>query len=90
LAKRSKRSFGQLSTGGVVDDGNADKTARSHGVLDAVIEIGQQRARIVEAMKEALLRGDDAEALERARELTGLPSKRSTDSAQEESDESRT
>jgi hypothetical protein len=32
-------------------------------------------ARILERMKEALERGDDAEALEHARELTGLPRK---------------
>jgi hypothetical protein len=48
------------------------------GLVDTIIEMGQQRARILEAMKAALLRGVDAEALERARELTGLPSKRST------------
>ena len=46
-------------------------------VLDAVIEIGQQRQRLLVSMKEALQRGDDAEALELARELTGLPTKRS-------------
>jgi hypothetical protein len=45
------------------------------GVIDAVIEIGRQRAEILEAMKEALVRGDEVEALERARELTGLPSR---------------
>ena len=48
------------------------------GLVDTVIELGQQRARIMEAMRAALLRGDDAEALERARELTGVPSKQST------------
>jgi hypothetical protein len=52
------------------------------GLIDTVIEIGQERARIMEAMRAALLRGDDAEALERAR-ADGR-------SAQEESDESRT
>jgi hypothetical protein len=50
------------------------------GVLDAVIEIGQQREKILVAMREALVRGDDDEALERARELTGLPSKRPSNS----------
>jgi hypothetical protein len=45
-------------------------------VVDVLIEIGQQRARILEATKEALMSGDDAEALEYARELTGLPTKR--------------
>lgn len=48
------------------------------GVVDAVIKIGHQRAEILKAMKEALVRGDEDEALERARELTGLPSKRLT------------
>jgi hypothetical protein len=46
------------------------------GLLDALMEIGQERQKILVAMKEALLRGDDDEALERARELTGLPTKR--------------
>jgi hypothetical protein len=45
-------------------------------MVDVLIEIGQKRAKILEAMKEALVLGDDEEALERARELTGLPSKR--------------
>jgi hypothetical protein len=38
----------------------------------AVIEIGQQRSKIVEAVKEALLRGDEDEAFDRAREPTGV------------------
>ncbi len=42
-------------------------------LLDAVVEIGQARAKILVALKAALLRGDNDEALERARELTGLP-----------------
>ena len=45
------------------------------GLVDVLIEIGQKRARILEAMKEALVRGDNAEALEYARELAGLPKK---------------
>jgi hypothetical protein len=45
------------------------------GVIDAVAEIARERTKILESMKEALLRGDDDEALERARELTGLPRK---------------
>jgi uncharacterized membrane-anchored protein len=45
------------------------------GLLDSVVEIGRERAKILGAMKEALLRGDDAEALECARELTGLARK---------------
>lgn len=49
------------------------------GLVDAVVKIGQERAAILVAMKKALLRGDDDEALERARELTGLPSKRAAD-----------
>src|SRR5258707_15394408 len=45
----------------------------SSGLVDALIEISQERAKILEAMKQALLDGDDAEVLERARQLTGLP-----------------
>jgi hypothetical protein len=52
-----------------------EQTHVSEGLIDALMEIGQKRAEILEAMKQALLRGDDGEALERARELTGLPSK---------------
>lgn len=43
------------------------------GLIDVLLDIGRERQRIMAAMKEALLRGDDAEALECARELTGLP-----------------
>jgi hypothetical protein len=46
------------------------------GVIDAITEIARERTEILESMKAALLRGDDDEALERARELTGLPTKR--------------
>jgi hypothetical protein len=54
----------------------ADKEASaSRGLVDVLIEIRQERARILEAMKEALVRGDETEALEHARELTGLPRK---------------
>ena len=42
-------------------------------LIDAVLEMGMQRRKIEVAMKEALLRGDDREALELARELTGIP-----------------
>jgi hypothetical protein len=45
-------------------------------LIDAVLEIGRERAKILLAMREALLSGDEDEALERARELTGLPRKR--------------
>jgi len=47
------------------------------GLVDVIMEIGQVRAKILAAMKAALVRGDEEEALERARELTGLPSKKS-------------
>jgi len=50
------------------------------GVMDAITEIARERTKILESMKAALLRGDDDEALERARELTGLPMKRTTNS----------
>jgi hypothetical protein len=43
---------------------------------ESLHQIGQERAKILEAMKQALLCGDEEEALERARELTGLPKKR--------------
>jgi hypothetical protein len=46
------------------------------GLVDALMEIGQERQKILVAMKAALLRGDDDEALERARQLTGIPTKR--------------
>jgi hypothetical protein len=47
------------------------------GLVDALLEIGRERQRIMEAMKAALLRDDDEAALEHARELTGLPSRKS-------------
>jgi hypothetical protein len=60
----------------------ADQTVgtalQASGLLDVVMEIGRERSKIHVAMKEALLSGDDEEALELARELTGLPSKRRT------------
>jgi hypothetical protein len=43
------------------------------GMIDVLIEISQERAKILKAMKQALLDGDDAEVLELARQLTGLP-----------------
>jgi hypothetical protein len=46
------------------------------GLVDAVIEISKQRARTMGEMKNALEAGDDETALEKARELTGLPSKK--------------
>jgi hypothetical protein len=42
-------------------------------LIDIRIEISQGRATILEAMMHALLDGDDAKVLERARQLTGLP-----------------
>jgi hypothetical protein len=50
------------------------------GLLDTILEIGKERQKILVAMRTALLSGDDDEALERARELTGLPLKRATSS----------
>jgi hypothetical protein len=61
----------------VVSVDEAFRLCDKGGVLDAVMEIGKERQRILVSMKEALERGDDAEALELARELTGLPTKRS-------------
>lgn len=58
------------------------KTARpepessARGVIEAVTKIARERTQILESMKAALVRGDDEEALEKARELTGLPPKR--------------
>jgi hypothetical protein len=48
----------------------------SPGLVDAVIEISKQRAQTLGEMKSALEAGDDETALEKARELTGLPSKK--------------
>lgn len=48
------------------------------GLYDAICEIGSERRKILLALREALLSGDNDEALERARELTGLPSKRAS------------
>jgi hypothetical protein len=47
----------------------------SGGLVDVIMEIGQERPNILATMKAALVRGDEEEALERARELTGLPGK---------------
>jgi len=40
---------------------------------------GASAGRLMESAREALLRGDDAEALKPSRELTGFPTKRSTE-----------
>ena len=56
----------------------ADKEASaSGGLVGLIIQIGRERQPIVEYLRDALLNGDDAEALERARELTSLPTTRS-------------
>jgi hypothetical protein len=46
------------------------------GVLDAVLDVSRRQAKIIEEMRAALDRGDNEEALNRARELTGVRSKR--------------
>jgi hypothetical protein len=55
----------------------SDAEVNPTGLVDELIDIGRERQRIMEAMKAALLRGDDVVALEHARQLTGLPTKRS-------------
>ena len=55
----------------------ADKEASASGLVDLIVQTGRERQRIVESLRDALLNGDDAEGLETARELTGLPPKRS-------------
>ena len=52
------------------------EASASSGLVDVLLKIGRERQRLMESLREALLRGDEAEGLERARELTGLPSKR--------------
>ena len=42
-------------------------------LVNALMKIGQQRAKTLRAMKAALVCDDEKEALERARELTGPP-----------------
>jgi hypothetical protein len=60
----------------------ADKEAStSSGLVDVLLTIGREHQRIMEAMKAALLRGDDDAALEHATELTGLTSQKSPASA---------
>ena len=59
----------------------ADGIAFREGLLEALLEIGRERQAIMDKMREALLRGDDRGALERARELTGLPSTKLTASS---------
>jgi hypothetical protein len=51
-------------------------------LTDEMMEILEERKKIVTAMNAALLRGDNDEALELAPELTGIPTKRPTKSVQ--------
>lgn len=53
----------------------------SSGLLDALLETGHERQRIMQSLHEALLGVDDAAALDHARELIGLPSQESPVSA---------
>lgn len=45
------------------------------GLLDAVMAIASQQSRVLEQMHAALVSGDDATALAKAREFCGLRSK---------------
>ena len=76
----TKTGKSAVSRSGEASPAVSDLVLRGHsdGIVDVLIEIGQERAKILQAMKAALLRGDDAEALERARELTGLPTRTQT------------
>jgi hypothetical protein len=56
----------------------SDREVNTSGLVDTILQIGKERQRILTLMKTALLRGDDAEALDMARELTGLPRKNAT------------
>ena len=42
------------------------------GVLDAIFEVSRKQATVIETMRTALERGDDATALEQAKVLAGL------------------
>lgn len=53
--------------------GNTQPLAR--GVLDAVLEESRRQARTLGEMKDALERGEDEKALEKAREICGLVGK---------------
>lgn len=50
---------------------------QSNGLVDVLMQIGRERQQRMESLRDGLLRGDDTEALEHARELTGLPSRNS-------------
>jgi hypothetical protein len=53
------------------------KANASSGLVDVLPKIGRERQHLMESLREALLSLDGAEALERARELTGPPTMRS-------------
>jgi hypothetical protein len=63
-------------------DPNSQSSAGDGLLTDEMMEILEERKKIITAMNAALLRGDNDEALELARELTGLPTKRPTKSVQ--------
>ena len=67
--------------GRMSDATEEELSLRLEGALDAVIEIGEKRQQILLAMKDALVRGDEQEALELARDLTDLPRKRTEGAA---------
>jgi hypothetical protein len=48
------------------------KASASSGLIDVRPKIGHERQHLMESLRGELLRLDDAEALERARELTGI------------------
>jgi hypothetical protein len=43
------------------------EASASNGLVDVLLKIGRERQGLMESLREAVLRGDDAEALERAR-----------------------
>jgi len=52
-----------------------DPKAIPAGLLDAVMAVAAQQSRVLEQMYAALVAGDDATALEKAREFCGLRGK---------------
>lgn len=58
----------------------SDKAATICGggrLVDTILKAGRERQRLMESLRDVLLHGDEAEALERARALTGLLTERS-------------
>ena len=49
------------------------------GILDAALEIGRRRQDILQLMRSALERGDNAEALRLGRELCGVENEKTSD-----------